>query len=434
MAEAAALLALYRRLAPAVYGLAPLFAPVSPKLRAGLAGRRGWRERCLAAAPALRGCVWIHVTSVGEYEQARPLIAALRQQPAAPPIAVTHFSPSGREYAVRRPAADHHDYLPLDTPAAMRTLVDAWRPRVLVFVKFDCWPAQVLAAAEAGVPIVLLAGTLQPRSARLWPPLRPFFRALFDRFAALGVCTEEDRRRFVDTLGVRRPVQVTGDTRAEQVIRRFEAAQGGPTATLLGSLGGRRLVLGSTWPPDEALWLPVLPELASRFPDLRVVIVPHEPTPPRLERLARQLTERGLAVVRLSALEAAARGAGRAPAGPERCVLVDSVGKLAEIYAGAALAYVGGSFTTGVHNTMEPAVASLPVLFGPRIHNAVEASELARRGAGWVVRRPAEAAARAAALLADPAALAAAGEAARAVVLEQRGAVEKSLALLRACS
>ncbi|MHB8079983.1 MAG: hypothetical protein ACYDIE_12105, partial [Candidatus Krumholzibacteriia bacterium] len=128
-----------------------------------------------------------------------------------------------------------------------------------------------------------------------------------------------------------------------------------------------------------------------------------------------------------------APGAGPGAATTARCVLVDSVGVLAEIYRAGALAYVGGSFTTGVHNTLEPAVASLPVLFGPVIHNAVEAGILVAHGAGQVVRRPAVAVAAAAQLLADPARLAAAGAAARAVVLAQRGATGRSLALLRSC-
>jgi len=420
----------YRLLAPALAAALPLARPFSAKLRDGLDGRRGLSERARAAAPRLRGAVWFHAASVGEYEQARPVIAALRALPDAPPVVVTHFSPSGRHYAARRPCADLHEWLPIDTPTAMAGLLEAWRPRALVFVKFDCWPNLVLEAAQRDVPVLLLAGTLQPRSWRLRPPLRPFFRALFDRFAALGVCTEEDRDRFTGRLGVRAPVTVTGDTRAEQVILRFEAAAGGEAVARLTARPGRRLVLGSTWPPDEALWLPVLPDLLARFPDLTVVLAPHEPSPPRLAELERRLAASGVATTRLSRL-APAGEAGAAAGG--RCVLVDSVGVLAEIYRAGALAYVGGSFTTGVHNTLEPAVASLPVLFGPVVHNAVEAEALIARGAGRIVRGPAAAAAAAVELLSDPARLAAAGAAARAVVLAQRGATDRSLALLRSC-
>ncbi len=170
----------------------------------------------------------------------------------------------------------------------------------------------------------------------------------------------------------------------------------------------------------------MLPALLAKHPDLRVVLVPHEPLPARLSSLERDLDAAGVSHVRLSALMSSPPEEPR----PERCVLVDSVGVLAEIYRAGALAYVGGSFTTGVHNTLEPAVGGLPVMFGPVIQNAEEAGELVRRGAGWVLRKPPEALARAAALLDDAAALARAGAIAREVVLAQRGATEKSVAVL----
>jgi 3-deoxy-D-manno-octulosonic-acid transferase len=429
MSRRSALLALYGALSPAAAALVPIAAPFSAKLREGLAGRRGLMPRLRAASPALHGCVWFHVTSVGEYEQARPVIAALKELPDAPPVAVTHFSPSGHGYGRRRPCGDVHEYLPLDTPRAMAAVLDAWRPRALVFVKFDCWPNQVVAAAERDVPIVLLAGTLQPRSARLWPSLRPFFRALFDRFAHLGVCAEEDRDRFVRLLGVSAPVTVTGDTRADQVIRRYDASAGGAVAERLAALGGRRLVLGSTWPRDERIWLDALPTLLDRCPDLRVILAPHEPSPARLRDLERALAARSVGTRRLSALLEGELPPAEAP----RCLLVDSVGILAELYRGASLAYVGGSFTTGVHNTMEPAVAAAPVLFGPVIQNAAEAGLLLTRGGARVVRTARDAVDAAAGWLGDPARLASDGATARATVLAMGGATTRSLALLRDC-
>ncbi len=414
----------YRNVSPVLAGLPPLLAPFFPKLAEGVAGRRGLLRRLLAASATVRGGVWFHVTSVGEYEQARPLITALQEQDARRPIMVTHFSPSGYEYAHRRPCADVHDYLPFDDPRTMARLVQAWRPQALVFIKFDCWPNQVLAARRQGVPVVLLAGSLQPDSTRLRPLARGMYRDLFDRFAHVGVCTEEDRRRFVQDLGVGAPVSVTGDTRVEQVILRWEAAREGRTAATLRALGGRVLVLGSTWPPDEALWLPILPELLRRQPDLRVVLCPHEPEARRLAGLEKALAGAGVPALRLGALMAGADG------GAARVILVDSIGVLAEIYRSGHLAYVGGSFTTGVHNTMEPAVCSLPVLFGPRIRNAEEAGLLVERGAGFVLAAPAGALARADRLLGDEEERRRLGREAHRVVMEQRGATERSLAVL----
>lgn len=417
-------LRLYRSLSPVLCGLLPVAAPFSPKLAAGIDGRRGLMTRLLGAAPQLRGCVWFHVSSVGEYEQARPLIAALRERAAPPPLVVTHFSPSGYEYALRRPSGDFHDYLPFDHPADMERLVDAWRPRMLVFVKYDCWPNLVGSAARRRIPVLLMAGSLQPNSVRLHPLARPMFRNLFNGFAHVGVCTEEDRTRFRE-LAVDGPVTVTGDTRVEQVILRYEEAEAGPTAAALRSLNAPLLILGSTWPPDEKLWWPILPQLLERHPELRVVLTPHEPLPHRLEQLEQGLAQARLETIRLSGLVADPRRKTSA-----RVVLTDSVGVLAEIYRAGALAYVGGSFTTGVHNTMEPAVAGLPVCFGPRIGNAEEAGELVRRGAGFVLERPDQALALASRLLAEPDRLEQVGEIARQVVLAQRGATARSMKVI----
>jgi len=420
------LLRLYRVLSPALAGASAAAAPFSDKLRTGLEGRRGLMERILAAAPQLGGCLWFHVTSVGEYEQARPVIAALRSGQPDRPIAVTHYSPSGMDYARKRPCADFHDYLPLDTPRDMSRLVRAWQPSALVFVKFDCWPNQVVEADRAGVPVFLLAGSLQPRSARLRGLGRVMYREVFDRFTHIGVCTPEDRDRFLEGLGVSCPVTVTGDTRAEQVILRFEEAEDGAVSRRLREWSPTTLVLGSTWPQDEQLWLPVLPDLLASHAELKIVLTPHEPLAQRLEDLEGALDRAGISHRRLGPFMDDPRGDDHAVC----VVLVDSIGQLAEIYRAGTLAYVGGSFTTGVHNTMEPAVCGLPVMFGPVIGNAEEAGRMVDHGAGFVLRTPAEALNLAGKLLADRTRLDELGALARSIVLDQRGATDRSVAVL----
>ncbi len=417
------LLRLYRTVSPMLVSLTQPLAPFHYKLRQGVRGRQGLTARLENAAALVRGGVWFHVTSVGEYEQARPIIAAIKELPDPPRVMVTHFSPSGYDFALKRPCADLHEYLPFDHPEAMDQLMRQWQPRLLVFVKFDCWPNQVLAAARYRVPVVLLAGSLQPKSSRLNPFLRPLFREVFNHFKHIGVCTLDDARRFQDDLGVSCPVSVTGDTRVEQVILRYENARDGATTTELKRLGGRLLVLGSTWPPDEKLWLPVLPELLKKYVDLKVVLTPHEPHPERLLSLEKHLSRQGISHTRLSQLmsEGASRHTGT------QVILVDSIGVLAEIYRSGYLAYVGGSFTTGVHNTMEPAVAALPVMFGPRIQNAEEASLLVNRQAGFVLKESSAALELVSRFLSDADLVQNTGQAAHQVVLEQRGATKRSM-------
>ena len=419
-------LRLYHHVSPVLCQLLPQAASFSPKLNTGVAGRRDLMRRLLDEAPRLRGCVWFHASSVGEYEQARPLIAALRQEPDAPPIVMTHFSPSGLEFARRQPCADLHDYLPFDHPEDMARLLDAWQPRLLVFTDSDCWPNLVLAADRRGVPLALLAGSFRARSLGLRWPGRILYRDVFARFAHVGVCTAKDRQRFVERLDAGCPVSETGNTRIEQVVLRWEESQTGAVAAALQTSGRSVLVLGSTWPPDEQLWLPILPELLTRFPTLRVILVPHEPRPERLAQLESQLAASRIPSLRLSNMLE-----DPAAATATSVILVDSVGVLAEIYRTGDLAYVGGSFTTGVHNTMEPAVAGLPVLFGPRIGNAPEAGELVRHGVGFVLETPQQALAVAMDLLADKKELERLGTTARRFVLDQRGATVRSLAVIR---
>ncbi len=419
-------LRLYHTVSPALVALSSRLAPFSAKLEAGVRGREGLMQRLTASAPSVRGGVWFHVTSVGEYEQARPIIEAIKASSSPPPVMVTHFSPSGYDYALQRPCADVHEYLPFDHPDHMDRLVRMWQPRLLVFVKFDCWPNQVLAAAHHRVPVVLLAGSLQPQSPRLHPMAKGMFREVFNHFAHLGVCTPDDAHRFVEKLGVACPVSVTGDTRVEQVILRFEAARDGACATKLKNLGGRLLILGSTWPPDEKLWLPILPDLLQEFPDLKVVLTPHEPLPLRLTGLEKILDGHKIINTRLSQLMATGAGTRQ----NTRVILVDSIGVLAEIYRSGHLAYVGGSFTTGVHKTMELAVAAMPLLFGPRIQNAEEAGMLVSRQAGFVLHKPEDALAQARQLLSDSKLLEVTGGKARQVVLDQRGATERCLRVI----
>ena len=415
---------LYRMISPLLARLVEMLGPVSPKMRRGLAERRGLMPRLLAAAPRLEGCFWFHATSVGEYEQARPLIRRLRDLGQGP-ICVTHFSPSGAEYARRNPEGDFHDYLPLDRPGRMLRLVRAWRPRAVIFVKYDCWPNLVMAAHREDVPVFLFSAALPAASGRLSRPARPFFRSLFDLFTHIGTGNAADRDRFIRTLGVGCPVSVTGDSRAEQVIERFEQSADGPLASMLRGWGRRRLVLGSTWPPDEAIWLPVLRTLLSDVPGLKIVLVPHEPHPERIAGLQRALDGSGVRSAVLSEWESDGSDRDRAA-----CLLVDRVGVLAEIYHAGDLAYVGGSFTTGVHSTLEPAVAGMPVLFGPRISNAEEALSMLDSAAGRIVRNRTDAFEAATKFLGDADARRRAGERAREIVLRQRGAARRSVEVL----
>lgn len=425
--------ALYNALLPVAELAARAAAPWNAKIAEGLAGRRGWRERWSRETQKLDRSVplvWFHVSSVGEFEQAKPVMGLLAERRAgAVSFALTFYSPSGLNYyrrfdrSKRIEAIRFLDYLPLDTPGNMRHCLETLAPSLLVYVKFDLWPNLILEAAARGTPQALVSGTLSPGSMRLARIARRFYGDLYARLSAIAAISEEDAERF--RRDARGPVEivVAGDTRFDQVCRRIDTS----AVSLPGAVAAARrrwIIAGSTWPKDEAVVIPGYRAIRAAHPSAGLIVAPHEPSPDRLGEIDRALARAGLRYRLLSSLG----GAAEPPA--EDVVVADGVGYLAELYRAGTIAYVGGSFTTGVHNVMEPSVLGLPVFFGPRIDNSYEAGRLVGLGAGRVVRTPEEFAGAAGALVDDPAEIARRGTAGAGFIRNHCGAAPRCVDLL----
>ena len=424
---------LYEIAAPLAPALLRLAAPFDDKIAETLETRRGIRARWRELAAGIAGdgpLVWFHVSSVGEYLQATPVIDELASRHPDVRIALTFTSPSGYNYIRRHDRAGRNErilfveYLPFDTRANARFCLDLLRPDLLVYVKFDLWPALIEEASRRGVPQTLVSATLSPNSRRLSPLARGWYGSLYRRLSAIAAISDEDAGRFRDAAGPGVRVETAGDTRFDQVCRRVDTSSVEPPPALLRD--ERTLVVaGSTWPRDEAVVVPGFARLGRDHPGTALILVPHEPTPERLSEISRALETEKLPFVLLSRL-------GEDPPA-EPVVVADGLGYLAELYRVGRAAYVGGSFTTGVHNVMEPAVLGLPVFFGPRIENSWEALRLAEAGTGRVVQSPAEFASGLAALLDDPALLESRGTAAAEFVRNHCGAALRCVDLLLTC-
>jgi len=380
-------LAIYNALLPAAALAARAAAPFNAKIAEGLRGREGFRKRWKEKAASLDrkgGLIWFHVSSVGEFEQAKPVMDLLAENMGPSlDLALTFFSPSGMNYyerfdrSKRIRAIRFIEYLPVDTARNVRFCLDALRPDMIVYVKFDIWPNLVTEAARRGVPQVLISGTLSPGSHRLSPAVRSFYGELYSMLDAIAAISGEDAGRFRALSRGAVEIVEAGDTRFDQVCRRIDASEvklpGGISAS-----GRTWIVAGSTWPRDEKVVIPGFAALNRAHRDAGLIVVPHEPTRERLNEIRETLEKAHLPFRLLSSLKDEA-----VPAEP--VVVADGVGYLAELYRAGAIAYVGGSFTTGVHNVMEPAVLKLPVFFGPRIDNSFEARELVRLGAATML-------------------------------------------------
>jgi 3-deoxy-D-manno-octulosonic-acid transferase len=354
-------------------------SPFKEKIREALHGRResipNWQE----AARTINGRpVWFHVSSVGEYEQAKPLISSLAVDHPSIPVIISFCSPSGYRFASKKEKLDHQnnvkfiDYLPLDSTRNARSCLAALAPRLLVFVKFDLWPNLIWEAESLQVPTVLIDGTLSTSSRRLSSIGRRFYRDVYDCFDKILAIGEADADRFRLSNPEHPGIRVTGDTRFDRVMERA-----GVSRSLRFHLPDKkhlRIIAGSTWPKDEAHILPGLARILNEEPDLQLIIAPHEPTSERVASLCSWASERGLEAGLLSSERLNVR-----------VIVVDSVGILAELYRACDAAYVGGSFSTGVHSVIEPAIMGIPVIFGPAHDNSLEALELVRRGGGAAV-------------------------------------------------
>lgn len=422
---------LYRLSVRAAGAAAPLAGRFNSKIARGLAARVGVLDRLATWAAShrdvARPLVWMHAPSVGEGLQAKPVLESLRAERPEWQLLFTHFSPSAERLASHLPV-DVHDYLPLDRPNDVRLALEALRPTALVFSKLDVWPELTLGAARAGVRLGLISATVSPGSSRLRWPTRVWAAPAYAALDRVGAISEDDAERLV-ALGARpERISVTGDTRYDSVTERAERIDRArePLARLAAAKAPFTIVAGSTWPPDEEILLAALADTLLQVPGARLVLAPHEPHPDHLAGIAQQARALGLPrPTRLSQLE-------HAELGP--VVVVDRVGVLADLYALADVAYVGGGYHgAGLHSVLEPAVFGVPVIVGPEWGNSRDAGLLIERSGAVALPADGRRSLHAQWLVwhHDPAARRRAGAAARGVVLAGRGASERTTQLVR---
>jgi 3-deoxy-D-manno-octulosonic-acid transferase len=375
--------ALYRAAARAAPAALALLAPCSGRLRRGVQGRRStvrsMQEWSRAARDPDRPLVWLHAPSVGEALMAQAILGALRDRRPDVQAAFTFFSPSAERVA-RRVGADWSGWLPWDTAAHVAAALAALQPACVAFVRTEVWPVLGAVAAARGARVVLLNGVLAPGSSRTRPAARFLLGAAYRRLDAIGVVAVEDAERF-RLLGVEpERVTVTGDARFDQVWQRLSRLRPPQVVEAIRRAPGPWLVAGSTWPQDESRIVESLVRQRARGAPWRAVVAPHEPTAAHVAALERRLDAAGLHHVRLPADDA--------PELPDAEVLVvDRTGVLADLYAAADAAYVGGGFgSAGLHSVVEPAAHGVPVLHGPQHGSAREAERLVQAGGGVTVR------------------------------------------------
>lgn len=364
------------------YRVAAIF---NQKAKLGLQGRKNIFEKIKSVTPiSNQPRIWMHCSSLGEFEQGRPVLESLKQEFPGAVIILTFFSASGYEVMKNYKGADHIFYLPMDSKSNAKKLVDALSPSLVLWVKYEFWFYYLHELKHRDIPVLLISGIFRPS--------QPFFRwyaGLWRKM--LGCFTQffvqnDSSKSLLGTVGIFDNIIVTGDTRFDRVI---EIAGKNEEFPIIENFCGNSkiLVAGSTWEDDEA----ELIHYARENPHIKFIIAPHEVNPENLKDVKSEFVNS----IFYSELKAGHNpsikdnpgnsslpGGGDLPA-PPNVLIIDNVGMLSRIYRYAHITYVGGGFgADGVHNVLEAAVYGKPVIFGPVFEKFYEAIGLVESGGG----------------------------------------------------
>lgn len=391
--------------------LAALF---HPKAKAWVNGRKGIWQKLANAIDKKDKVIWMHVASLGEFEQGRPLLEKLKSTYPTYKLLLTFFSPSGYEVRKNYKGADWVFYLPMDGPKNAKRFLDIAHPSLVIFVKYEFWFFYLKKISYKKIPLLLVAALFR-KEMSFFKWYGSISRKMLARFDHLFV-QNASSFQLLQQLGLEQIVSISGDTRFDRVIE--NAVTPTPIEIIKKFKGDSPLLIaGSTWPGDEKVIQQAI--LDPSLNQLKLVIAPHEINTAHLEQLQLLFPE----AVLFSSSHIHSNN---------RILLIDSIGQLATCYQYADFALIGGGFKQpGIHNTLEAAVYGIPIFFGPNYEKFAEAIELVKVGAAFSLKNTQDAGKQLAEqlqyFLANNPAKVEAGDAARRYVLSQKGATEKIL-------
>jgi 3-deoxy-D-manno-octulosonic-acid transferase len=339
-----------------------LLYPFNKKARLWVNGRRNWQEKLKQEIIPGDNIIWFHCASLGEFEQGRPVIEAIKKEKPQYRIILTFFSPSGYEIRKNYSHADLVLYLPADTPANARKFINLVNPAITVFVKYEFWNNYLSELKRKNIPLYLISGIFREEQ-YFFRWYGTFFRGILKNFTWLFL-QDQQSSSLLKKYGIDN-ITLTGDTRFDRVVQIAESA--GKIQQLEKFRGGEKLFLaGSSWKDDEE----IIAMYINKYPErMKWVFAPHEIHPSNIERLEKLFN---IKTVKFSEFNDGSSNA--------RVLIIDNIGMLSSAYRYAYIAEVGGGFGKGIHNILEPACWGIPVMFGPRHTKFREAVDLLKTG------------------------------------------------------
>lgn len=314
--------------------------------------------------------IWFHAASLGEFEQGRPLIERIRHDHPEYKILLTFFSPSGYEVRKNYKGADIVCYLPLDTKRNAKQFLNTVKPSMAFFIKYEFWYNYLHILSERSVPVYSISSIFRPNQI--------FFKWYGREYAHVLKCftrffvQNEESKQLLNNINIKN-VEVVDDTRFDRVLEIKQAAKELPVVKSFVSNAKHVFVAGSSWLPDEQIFIPYLNE----HKEWKIIIAPHVISKDHLAQIMRLLKGHKVALYTETTVKSA----------PQADVLIiDCFGLLSSIYRYGQIAYVGGGFGAGIHNTLEAAVWGVPVFFGPNNEKFKEAQGLKACGDGHEIK------------------------------------------------
>jgi 3-deoxy-D-manno-octulosonic-acid transferase len=308
--------------------------------------------------------IWVHVASLGEFEQGLPIIERLKASYPNYQLVVTFFSPSGFEVKKNTDVADAVVYLPMDTRKNAKRFVELVNPALAIFVKYEIWPNYLKELKEKKVPVLLISAMFRKEQVFF-----KWYGGLMRK--ALGVFShffvqDSTSVTLLESINLTNTT-ISGDTRFDRVAEILERDNKLP---FMEAFKGSKtcFVAGSTWPEDEEFIVKFINETQEK---LKFVLAPHNIKSEHIQSLKKSISRKVLLYSEISEDNISS----------SEVLIIDTVGLLTKVYSYADIAYVGGAFATGLHNTLEPAVFGIPILIGPEYHGFYEAERLvAKKG------------------------------------------------------
>ena len=318
--------------------------------------------------------ILFHFASLGEFEQGRPVLEQIRSLYPDSKIIITFFSPSGYEVRKNTPLADAVYYLPLDTAKNAHDFIDTIKPKMAIFTKYEYWYYFYSEMYMRNIPIYIISGIFRPEQV-FFKWYGGLHREIL-RFVSRFFVQNESSKELLLGIGLNN-VTVSGDTRFDRVWANAQSVKKIVKVKEFKN-GDKVFIAGSTWPPDEKL----IVSLVKQYPAWKFIIAPHEISEEKIKKLEEMLPNGSY--VRYSQLSTS-NSSGTTHHSPFAVLIIDNVGMLSSLYQYGNIAYIGGGFGVGIHNTLEAAAFGLPVIFGPNYAKFKEAHDLIKMKGGFSI-------------------------------------------------